>query len=414
MDRLLAITTSELGPGPGRFARNFSTILKTYSRHLQEHRQAVEDGTKGGRKKRLIPARSIRNARHQVSNLIASRYNERVPAAQAFKHRETKLISCHLNQPVPENNDGPSSKGETSEDENGPRIGALKQVLLSGEPFRLLKRNLRSLVIPDEFLHCIYESARQFITLILTDKRSGFLYHGLLEEIESGRDIASYLSVQVRLMAAELKAECTDISQLDASIFLKTYSQYISVVAIERLKSPSYDLLDQSLKATIAQQDVLEQVVVDTLPSVLYVDLLPHRTFLASSSAFASFIDGLHDLVFPTFFSAARKSVMATIRSAETSEYGLLAFEGRHVLAILSEMQSCLQQSNTPISFSVNPSQTQMTALNSAKLAVEVSTASEWDWWPLQPPRYPWSAGSAELSWKCVCSAFLLAVLNFS
>ncbi|KAG6363956.1 hypothetical protein INS49_009059 [Diaporthe citri] len=231
-------------------------------------------------------------------------------------------------------------------------------------------------------------------------------------------------------MAADLERECTDMPQLDAAFFLETYWQYISVVAIDHVKdtstapirnahgfSPNHErrstervpnlktkgTMKHDPSAAIPHKDVLEKVVADALPSVLYVDLLPHRTFLASTSAFASFIDALRGLVYPTSFSEATRFVKATVLSAEKSEDRLLASEGQHELAILSEIQSCLPQRNNLISFSMNSCETRITALNSAKLAIEASTASEWDWWLLQPPRHPGDAARDELSWKCSC-----------
>lgn len=417
MDRLLAITTSEFGVTSGRFTRNFSRILKSYSRHLQ---QSIESGILDDRNKCLIAAKSVSSARHQVSNLIASRYNERAQDERGFTHREVNIISRHLDQPVSEWNDEPSSNEESGGEELDFRVGDLEQFLLSGEPFRLLKRNLRSLVIPDEFLHCVYESGREFLNLIFTDRRPRSFARGLLNALANGRDIRPDLDMQLRLMAAELKAECKDISQLDAAVFLETYAQYISAVAIDGVKDVFTPLslatqgtMKSENKPEIPHEDLLESVVADSLPSVLYVDLEPHRKFLASSSAFASFIVALRGLVYPTFFTEATRSVKETIRSAKTSEDRLLESEGQHVLAILSEMQSCLQQSNTPIPFAINISRTRVAALDRVKLAIEASTAAKWDWWPLQPPRRPERHDGAELSWLCVCPKSQLMRLDF-
>lgn len=422
MDKLLAITTSEFGVTSGRFTRNFSRILKSYSRHLQKSigsyswhiKQSIESGIKDDRDKCLIAAKSVSSARHQVSNLIASRYNERALDERAFRHRELDLISRHLDQPVSDGNDDPSSNEESSGDEVDFRVGDLEQFLLYGEPFRLLKRNLRSLIIPDEFLHCIHESGSEFLDLIFTDRRPRPFARGLLNALANGRDIRSDFDAQLRLMAADLRAECTDISQLDAAVFLETYSHYISAVAMDRVKDVFTPLshatqgtMQSKNKPELPHEDLLEQVVADSLPSVLYVDLEPHRTFLVSSSAFSSFLDALSGLVDPTFFTEATRFVKATIRSAETSEDRLLVSEGQYLLAILLEMQSCLQQRSFPIDFNMKQSETHSKVLNRIKLAVEASTAAQWDWWPLQPPSRPRGHDRAELSWQCVCPTFL-------
>lgn len=429
MDSLLAMTTSEFGANSGRFTRNFSRILKSYSRHL---RQAAEGSTKDGRESCYTAAKFVRNARYQVSNLIASRYNERAPTAQDLKHRDVDLISRHLSQPLPlADNDEPSSNEESSGDEVDLAVGDLKHFLVSGEPFRHLKRNLRSLIIPDEFLYCIYESVAEFLDLTLADRRTTSFAPGLRRALAGGRDISSDLALQVRVMASELRAECTGMSQLDAANFLETYSQYISVVAIDQAKTlstshnPSVEdtspvdgkgsNTNVSSSATVdpkerlaispalSLEEVLEQAVADTLPLVYYVDLVPHRPFLASSAAFASFLDALHDLAHPSFFSEARRSVKATIRSAEASEDRPLALEGQRLLPILAEMQSCLQQDETLITFSPSPDEARATVLDRVKLAIEASTAAEWDWWPMQPPNHPAGPGRAKISWQCVC-----------
>lgn len=414
MDSLLAITTSEFGVTSGRFTRNFSRILKSYSRHLQ---RVAEGGAEETRGKHLIAAKSVRNARHQISNLIATRYNERAPTSRDYRHRDFNLISRHLKQTMPEESYEPSSNDESCEDELDFTLGDLEQFLFHGEPFRHLKRVLWSLVIPDNFMQYIFESVLAFLDLVLSDRRIRSFSNDLRHAIDNREDVGSDLNTQIRIMAAKLGAECTYISQFDASIFLETYSQYISMIAIDHVKDVStapsqtfQDLVEHIPKAPIPHEDLLEKILADTLPSVLYVDLMSHRKFLANSSAFASFIGALRGLAYPTFFSEATKFAKATIRSAEMSEDSLLAVEGHRLLPILSEMQSCLRPRDTSISFSLNVSGTRATALDQAKIAIEASTASEWDWWPLQPPRHPGSSDRAEFMWTCVCSALPLIV----
>lgn len=408
--------TAELRVIPGVSTRSSRRVSKSYSWRRQ---QAVEGSGKDAHDKHLITAKPVRSARHQISNFIASTYSESSPAEQELKHREVHLITPQLNFSKHEDHDEPSSQEESNADEGDFRVGDLEQLLHFARFIDLPKRHLRSLVVPDGFLHCVYESVHEFLDLVLSDRRSNSVPHGLLHEIAHGRDITSDLNLQVCLMAAELKAECTKTSQVDASIFLETYSQYISVVAIDQVKDASsipsqkaLGTMERNPQAKIPHEDVLEQVVADALPSVRYVDLVPHRIFLTSSSAFASFIEALRGLAYPTFFSEATRSVKATVRSAEESEDKLLASEGRHMLAILLEMESCLQQSNTPVSFFMNSSKKRVTALDRMKLSIEASTAAEWDWWPLQPPSRPGRHDKAELSWQCVCPAPQLMRLN--
>ena len=428
MDRLLAITTSEFGVSSGRFTRNLSTILKSYSRHLRRSVEALYL-SKDVRDNYLTAVKVVRSSRHQISNLIASRYNERVPTAQHLQHRQVDIISRHLDRLVQSENDQPSTNEESDGVEADFTTTDLKQFLVSGEPFWLLKRNIRSLVIPDEFLDCIYESTRAFLDLLLTERRIRSIVHGLRHALLFGRDIRSNLSMQVRLTAAELKTECTDIAQLDASIFLETYSEYISVIAIDHIDTTftshgrsvlrsaqmqekvaynrssiqgSMGPQGRNARAPLPHEDILEQIVAKTLPSVLYVDLVPHWTFMASSGAFLSFADALHDLAYPTFFSEAKKFVRATIRSSQGSE-DKLALEGLRLLPVLAEMESCRLNGDSRIHFSVDPSESRVAALDRMKLWVETSTAAEWDWWPLQPPKRSRSQDNAQLSWQCVC-----------
>lgn len=153
----------------------------------------------------------------------------------------------------------------------------------------------------------------------------------------------------------------------------------------------------------IKNQELLEDIVDSTLPLVPYVDLVPHLIFLSSSAAFTCFLDVLYDLVYPTFFSEAKISVRSTIRSAEASEDRISALEGQRLLPTLSEMQSCLQQSDTRVYFTISPDTTSVRVSDRLKLAIEASTAAEWDWWPLQPPHHNEDPGRAILSWHCVC-----------
>lgn len=88
--------------------------------------------------------------------------------------------------------------------------------------------------IPDESSKCIYNSARQFIDLAMTDRRTKPFVSGLRHALATRKDIAFDLTNQLRVMAAELKTECAGTSQLDVAIFLETYSQYISAVAIHQ------------------------------------------------------------------------------------------------------------------------------------------------------------------------------------
>lgn len=428
MERLLAMATSDFGMSPERFTRNFSKILKSYSRHL---RQAVEEHmlAREVRNKYLIAAKAVRKSRHQVSRVIASRYNERPETVQDFQQRDGDVISRHLDQPMQADDDQPSSDEASSGDE-AEFTTDLEQFLLSGEPFRLLKRNLRSLIISDELFDSIYESSMAFIDLLLAYRHIQSVGDGLRHTLQSGRDVQSDFNVQLRLMASELRAEYNDKSQLDVSIFLETYSSYIYVLAIDHIKT-TFTTHGQSTEGSVQMQnrmrhrnvsnilamepkgrhtrvalpheDVLEQIVAETLPSVPYVDLAPHWTFLASSSALQSFAVALHDLAYPTFFSEARRFVKETIRSSPANEDKLLELEGRRLLPILAEMESCMLKGDGRICFATNSPNSVLTAFDRIKLATESSTAAEWDWWPFQPPDRLKSCDRGELSWQCVC-----------
>lgn len=237
MDSLLAMAITEFGLSSGRFTQNFSRILKSYSRHLQ---QAVEASSKeyDHKLRCLKAAKLIRNARYQISGLIATRHNERASIAQNFQQGNNKLFSRHSSQPLPADNNDPSSNEESSGDEADFSIGDLEDFLVSGEPYRHLKRSLRSRVTPDEFLHCIDESSREFINLTMADQRTKPFASNLRHVLTTRQDIALDLTIHIRAMATELKAECAGTPQMDVTIFLETYSQYIAVVAIDQAAEP--------------------------------------------------------------------------------------------------------------------------------------------------------------------------------
>lgn len=433
MDRLLALATSEFGVSSGRFTRNFSRILKSYSRHLRQAIKElwlpkhVQDGL-------LVASKAVYNCRHQISSLVAARYNERAPSAETFQHRQVHIITRHLDQVRVGRGgiDELSSNEESGGEEADFTTADVKEFLVSGEPFWLLKRNLRSLVIPDRFLECIYESTSAFLDLLLADRRIRFTVHGLRHALLLGREIQSGLNTQFRLMAARLRTEYTSTAQLDASIFLETYAEYISITAIDHINI-TYTSLGRSVLGSAQMPDkaphkklgnrhfvdpqagnngsslphehVLEHILAETLPSVLYVDLMPHWKFLASSEAFSSLADALRDLAYPTFFSEAKKFILEEgIEPPHSSEDRIPELEGQRLLAIIAEMEFCLLSDDSQIHFSVNPSASQVGAMDRMKLWIEASTASEWDWWPLQPPNRPRNQDKAGLSWLCVCS----------
>ncbi|KAL1863914.1 hypothetical protein Daus18300_008063 [Diaporthe australafricana] len=232
MDRLLAITTSEFGVNSGRFTRNFSKILTSYSRHL---RRAVEGLwlSKDVRDNYLAAAKAVCSSRHQISNLIASRYKERPPTAQTVQHRRVDIISRHLDRSVQTDNDQLSSNEESGGDDADFTTTDLKQFLVSGEPFWLLKRNLRSLTIPDEFLDCVYESAKAFLDLLLNERPITPPDDGDDSVVDFSNGPRQYIYVFLLIKTSEYILETMDVSSMTARDFFQalkaTYKKHRSL-----------------------------------------------------------------------------------------------------------------------------------------------------------------------------------------
>lgn len=103
----------------------------------------------------------------------------------------------------------------------------LAKFLLSGKPYQNLKRNLRSLLITEESLRSIEESAREFISLTMADRRAEPFISGRRRVLATDQDMALDLTPHIRAMAENLKPECVGTPQLDVAMFLEIYSKCI-------------------------------------------------------------------------------------------------------------------------------------------------------------------------------------------
>lgn len=155
---------------------------------------------------------------------------------------------------------------------------------------------------------------------------------------------------------------------------------------------------------SLKSEEVLDTIIDDDLPDVLDANVNTHWHFVASSRIFKEYTDSLQDAAIPTFFSQAKRLVAEGLVGDEDPN----AAAGKtNLLRALEEVQWCFTQTGVAPSISIpasEPSLQSFRVSNLAKLAVEASSQSEWQWWPLQPPRSRGKAKDTEcrISWKCV------------
>lgn len=158
-------------------------------------------------------------------------------------------------------------------------------------------------------------------------------------------------------------------------------------------------------------EEVLETIIDDNLPNLCDADIDTHWPFVASSKIFKEYVDRVRDAAIPTFFSQAKRLVAEGLVGDEEPN----AAAGKtNLLRALEEVQWCFMQTGVAPTIRVStsgPSLKSFYVSNLVKLAVEGSSQSMWQWWPLQPPSSRGKAGDTEcrISWKCVsCFATLL------
>lgn len=151
-------------------------------------------------------------------------------------------------------------------------------------------------------------------------------------------------------------------------------------------------------------EEVLETIIDDNLPDLFDADVDAHWRFVASSKIFEEYVDRVRDAAIPTFFSQAKRLVEEGVVGGENANVEASKLK---LLRALAELQWCFMQTGTAPTVhlsSSDPSLKSFRVLNLFKLAVEASSHSVWQWWPLQPPSARGKAGDTEcrMSWKCV------------
>lgn len=387
--RMLSMALSDTGMGQERFRRNFSRILRSYSREL---RRSLETGKPEDNHPSygLAAAFVSRKAPH-ASHLIVSR----------FSQARTSVPSRNA---LPESDGDSTSESEESEGENEiPNMEKLESFFVTGEPFRLLRWKLRALIIPDSFLTRVRISTEQLGRIA---SRCGLMTLLSRAQEQKGRSFENFwpdFADQIECLARNLRVQCSTLGQIRVADFLMTYSQYIAARLEESLATEK----GSDIRKNSTSDGILQDVVANTLPEVWEIDFPGHWGFIASAKAFQDFFDDVRDLAYPTLFSRAGKLI------SKWNEP-----EGQRLLPVLSELRWAVERMQDGRArkslFNISPQDSSFT--DRLKLAVEASTGAEWDWWPFRSPlrHQPYTLpGSELLSWTCVSFSNSLTLLLY-
>lgn len=382
VDRMIARATSDTGIGVERFRRSFSTILKVYSRDLREI--MTQQQRKEHNHQRVAAFISRRTMQARASSLAATRYKERAPKPD---NSALDKVAQYL--------DGlESDHGDSSDEEEAgtvPTVAGLETFLLQGKPFKALKWHLRSLIIPNQRVAQVKESAEHLLDFMFCDL-------GLEETFAraNGRipDFSTWLHLRIDVLAASLETELKARSPITG--YLSIYSDYLSAAAVQKLGQKPDDSASQHSGSARQEQgktysteirppeEILEDIMVARLPEVFGGEFCEPAAWsrLMSTKSFREFTSDLSGAAYSTFFSESRKALKVEIDSEVhgTPDQS----EERHLLSILTEMQ-CSARQDRKFSVSMNSSESVLW-FDLLKLLVEKSSGSEWSWWPLSPP----------------------------
>lgn len=381
--RMLSIASSDTGMGHERLRRNFSRILRSYSRELRRSLEKDKPEKNDSSYGQAIAFIS-RKAPH-ASNLIVSRFSQaRTSAPPRFGLLESDGDS--------------SSESEESEAENEIfNMENLESFFTAGEPFRLLKWKLRALIIPDSFLSRVKISAEKLIHIASVCGLTGLLSKAQQQTDKSLKCFWADFTKEIERLARNLRAQCNTLGQVRIADFLLVYSQYVAARLEESLATER----EPEGQEELSSDGLLQDIFANTLPEVWEVDFPAQWRFIASTKAFQEFFSDLRDLVYPTLLYRAEKLI------AKWDEP-----EGQRLLPILAELRWVIGrlqgEKKEASSFSISPQDDSLR--DRLKLAVEASTGAEWDWWPFcSPPRHQGHnlPGGELLSWRCV-SLYLL------
>lgn len=378
ISRMLSRAVSDAEMGPERFRRNFSRILRSYSRELRRSLEKDKPEKNDSSYGQAIAFIS-RKAPH-ACHLIVSRYSQaRTSAPPRYE--------------LPESDGDSSSESEESEAENEIfNLESLESFFTTGEPFRLLKWKLRALIIPDSFLSRVRISTEKLIHIASDCGLTGLLSKAQEQTSESLEGFWADFTKRVECLARDLRAQCNTVGQMRIADFLLVYSQYIAA----RLEKTLATEREPDSQDNLASDGLLQDIFANALPEVWEVDFPAHWRFIASTKAFQEFFCDLRDLVYPTLLYRAEKLITKWDEP-----------EGQRLLPILSELRWAIgrvqDEREKTASFDISPQDDSLT--DRLKLAVEASTDTEWDWWPFcSPPRHQAfdSPDGEVLSWKCV------------
>lgn len=393
VDRIIARATSDAGIGAERFRRSFSRILKTYSRDLQD--TIAQQQQKDHEHHRVVAFISRKTM--QASSLVTTRYKERVPKPD---NSALEKVAQYL--------DGLESDRSNSSDEEEastvPTLAGLETFLLQGKPFQTLKWHLRSLIISNQRVAQVKDSAENLLSFMFCNLGLEEIFVRLNRHVP---DFSTWLRLKIDVLATSLKTELKTSSP--ATEYLSIYSGYLTAQAVQKLGQKTVVSDTQHSESSSARQDkgkmhsteirppeeILEDIMVARLPEVFGGEFSEPNAWatMSSTKSFREFASELSDAAYPTFFSESRKALKAEI----DSQVHLLSDESeeRYLLSILKELQ-CSTQHDRKISLSIE-STCSVLWLDRLKLSIEKSSGSEWSWWPLSPPPRAESPGHFQL-----------------
>lgn len=120
--------------------------------------------------------------------------------------------------------------------------------------------------------------------------------------------------------------------------------------------------------------------------------------FVFESTAFASMTRRLADFVHPTFCSRAKKLLERTLEgeNLEVGNYwSNMKIKMQVVLVELEESRP--EKIMLDVEGKTN-------GIDRLKIWIESVTKETWNWWPLQPPKYPTGPTETRVGWRCVRS----------
>lgn len=245
LDKLFTMAMSPTSKlGPERFRRNYNRILQSYARDLKRQPKSWS-GAKAPMYTQGLAFICRRSTTMQASSLIASRYMEKSPQIPREHGVGVPTEQFELADPpyVYESEpyeSGPSeSSGDEAPEDEPDRNFMISQLGLSfreGNPFKLMKRNLRNLIIPDGLLSRVIASTDRILHLALSDAYLSFLLFKILSDPLSEFDHDQFdPKMAIKYFGSRLKIETSSADHLRLADFLETYAGYIATRAVQKM-----------------------------------------------------------------------------------------------------------------------------------------------------------------------------------